>query len=248
MNKILKFFMSVGLVLFVGNTFAQQNAFYGGCIFVEEKASQKIKETANELSSWLKKGTRKEFSVVSTVPQAGIFLLKTDSSILPELFAGPVKNKGKEAFIIRSQGSNKLFIAGNSDTAIQYGIYKYLEILGYRWFFPNENWTIVPDLKKITINANLVEFPVFKIRNFFGTGGFGGKLPVDPEMKLSKKWEEWKKRNFLGGEIAISGHAGESFNAANKAVLLEHPEYLAEINGKRQPFRNKTMLFKSRAY
>lgn len=42
--------------------------------------------------------------------------------------------------------------------------------------------------------------------------------------------------NLLVGEIAISRHAGESFNVANKAVLLEHPEYLAEINGKIQPF------------
>lgn len=234
MKKV--FILFIMFFVLSGICFSQQDFFYGTNIFIEENSSQKIKGIAGELASWLQNGTGKKFSIVSTMPQTGIFLLKTSSSILPGALADAIKNKGKESFIIISQGTGKLFIAGNSDIAVQYGVYKYLEILGYRWFFPGENWTIIPELKKIVVDVNIAQSPAFKMRNFFGTGGFGGKLPVDPEMRLSKKWETWKGRNFLGGEIAIGGHAGESFNLANKAVLLEHPEYLAEINGKRQPF------------
>ncbi|HOK80834.1 MAG TPA: DUF4838 domain-containing protein [bacterium] len=213
-----------------------KDLFYGGNIFVEENASQKLKDIAQELGSWLAKGTGKNFNITMRIPESGIFLLDANSQNLPKQLKNALKDKGKEAFVLFSQDSDRLYISGNSNAAIQYGIYRYLEILGYRWFFPGENWTIIPSLKNITMNINKLESPAFKQRDFFGTGGFGGKLPIDQEMKLAKRWEEWKKRNFLGGEIRISGHAGEAFNTANKAILLQHPEYLAEIGGKRQPW------------
>lgn len=209
--------------------------FYSGTIFIEEKSSAKIKEIADELAHWLKKGTGKDFVIVSQQCQNGIFIIKKDSGIVPDKIKNALKDKNKEAFAIEPY-DNKLLITGNSDLAIQHGIYRYLEMLGYRWWFPGENWMIVPELKNIVVTSHVVEQPVFLQRDFFGTGGFGGRLPLDPEMKLQKKWDEWKKRNFLAGQIRISGHAGEAFNMAHKNELIEHPEYLAEINGKRQPW------------
>lgn len=67
---------------FVSSAFTQEDDFYGRNIFIEDNASQKIRDIADEFSSWLKKGTGKEFSVVSTVPKTGVFLLKPDSLIL----------------------------------------------------------------------------------------------------------------------------------------------------------------------
>ncbi|MCX7704860.1 MAG: DUF4838 domain-containing protein [bacterium] len=233
--KGLKVFGLFALCLVVVTSSLGDNNFYNSTIFVEQNCSQKIKDIASELILWLKKGTGKDFTITSQQVEGGIFILNKDSQLLPEIIKKALQGKRKEAFSIYSQG-NKLFITGNSDIAIQYGIYRYLDVLGYRWFFPGESWTIVPQLKKIDVNMNLIDQPIFVQRDFFGTGGFGGRLPIDPEMKLQKKWEEWKKRNYLGGEIRISGHAGESFNSANKSVLLEHPEYLAEIDGIRQPW------------
>ncbi len=215
--------------------FSQSNNFYDNMIFVEQDCSQKMKDIAGELVSWLKEGTGKDFTITSQQVKNGIFILNKDSKFLPETVKKALQGKRKESFVV-SGSNDKLLISGNSEIAIQFGVYRYLEMLGYRWFFPGENWTIIPQLKKINVNVNLVEEPAFIQRDFFGTGGFGGRLPIDPEMKLQKKWEVWKKKNYLGGEIRISGHAGESFNSANKSILLEHPEYLAEINGKRQPW------------
>ncbi|MCM8759356.1 MAG: DUF4838 domain-containing protein, partial [Candidatus Omnitrophica bacterium] len=215
--------------------FSQSDNFYNSKIFVELDCSQKIKDIAGELADWLKKGTGKDFSITSQQLDNGIFILNKDSKLLPETLSKALREKRKELYVI-SGSNDKLLISGNSETAIMYAVYRYLEILGYRWFFPGENWTIIPQLKKINVSVNLVEEPAFIQRDFFGTGGFGGRLPIDPEMKLQKRWEEWKKKNYLGGEIRISGHAGEAFNTAHKNILLQHPEYLAEINGKRQPW------------
>lgn len=233
MKKIIV--LCIGIFILSMNAFSQKNdSFYSLTIFVEE--DQKLKEIAEELSFWLKKGTGNEFNIVTQPVKTGIFIVNNQHKSVPENVKSDLKDRRKEAFAIYSQEPGILIITGNSIAGIQYGVYRYLEMLGYRWFFPGENWTIVPMLKNITLKTTVVEQPVFIQRDFFGTGGFGGKLPLDPEMKIQKKWGLWKKRNFLGGEISISGHAGESFNIANKAVLLEHPEYLAEINGKRQPW------------
>jgi len=235
--KTLKFFLIATTLFLATKSFCKNSDFmYGKNIVVEENASQKLLDTANELAGFLKKGTGEDFNILKGKTEKGIFILSSNSQLLDQQLRNELKNRGKEAFVIFSQDNSTLYISGNSDAGIQYGIYKYLELLGYRWLLPGDNWTIIPRLNNITLKVKMVESPAFKQRNFFGTGGFGGKLPLDPEMKLSKKWEDWKRRNFLGGEIAISGHAGESFNMANKSVLLEHPEYLAEIGGKRQPF------------
>src|SRR5262249_23252822 len=50
----------------------------------------------------------------------------------------------------------------------------------------------------------------------------------------------WKARNSLGGDISIGGHSFELFNFTHKPELTAHPEYLAEVGGKRQPFANGT--------
>jgi len=215
-------------------------SFYSNKIFIEESSSLKIREIADELAYWLNRATGVNFSVITQKSENGIFILQKDSQILPDSIKDALKGMRKEAFAIYSDGNQRLFISGNSPAGIQYGVYRYLETLGYRWFFPGENWTVVPELKRIDVRLNLVEQPAFLQRDFFGTGGFGGRLPLDPEMKLQKKWEDWKRKNFLGGEIRISGHAGEAFNTANKNILMEHPEYLAEIGGKRQPWSPQT--------
>ena len=123
-----------------------------------------------------------------------------------------------------------------TDLGIRHGIYTYLEKLGCHWLFPNEHWTILPKRDSIRLTLDETDAPVFRVRDFFGSGGFGGKLPVDPEMALQKRWELWKLRNRIGGDLRIGGHSGEGFNIAHRKILEEHPEYLAEVGGKRQPW------------
>ncbi|MGC8804546.1 MAG: hypothetical protein ACP5QD_01215, partial [Candidatus Ratteibacteria bacterium] len=52
-----------------------KDLFYGGNIFVEENASQKLKDMAQELGFWLAKGTGKNFNITKQIPENGIFLL-----------------------------------------------------------------------------------------------------------------------------------------------------------------------------
>jgi len=207
--------------------------FYGSEIVIPETAPRVIANAAEDLAAHLSRATGKSFSIGSAASR-GIFLFTSGSRNVPASIVSALKGKGKEAFLLRSEGKNRLWIVGNSASGVEHGVYTYLDRLGFRWFFPSEEWTVIPSLKSIAVEANFVSSPAFHQRDFFGTGGYGGRLPVDPEMTMQKRVETWKRRNLLGGEIRIFGHAGEAFNMAHKQELIAHPEYLAEIGGKRQ--------------
>ena len=71
-----------------------------------------------------------------------------------------------------------------------------------------------------------METPFLKIRDFFGTGGFGsGK--TDPDQSVQKAWQLWKWRNGFGAEFSLAGHVGETFNLANAKELEKNPDWTA---------------------
>ena len=68
--------------------------------------------------------------------------------------------------------------------------------------------------------------PFLRIRDFFGTGGFGsGK--TDPDRNVEKAWQLWKYRNGFGKEFQLAGHAGETFNIQNAKDLQKNPGWTA---------------------
>jgi hypothetical protein len=75
------------------------------------------------------------------------------------------------------------------------------------------------------------------LRNFFGTGAIAHVKSKDPEQVLQREWDDWKRRNRMGGEVDLAGHYGETFNIKHQAELEKNPEYLALINGKRAAWK-----------
>ncbi|NQU12046.1 DUF4838 domain-containing protein [bacterium] len=219
---------------------------YGGQVYIATNASKSVTANAEELAGWLGKITGEPFVVTTNAAPgelSGVFLARTDSPLVPAAWRQRLESRrSMEAYLLRSEGSSRLWIVGQTDLAIQHGIYDYLDRLGCRWFFPNDHWTIIPSLKSIAVKIHRVEAPAYRYRDFGGTGGFGGSLVLDPERKLQARWMKWEARNRLGGVMPLSGHTGEAFNTAHKQQLEAHPEYLAEIGGKRQPWNEITKL------
>jgi hypothetical protein len=209
---------------------------YGAKIAMPADAGNGLKASVADVAAVLQKMTGQEFATGTEYSGSGIFLLKSDA---PQVSAADKKwlaDKAQEPFIIRSSDDKTLTIVANGEAGLQHGLYFYLEQLGVRFYFPNDNWTIIPQKQDVTLKINRQTAPDFKVRNFFGTGGFGGKLPNDPQMTIQARWGQWKERNLLGGEFSLGGHSGEAFNLEKKAILLEHPEYLANVNGKYVPW------------
>jgi hypothetical protein len=211
---------------------------YNQTIAIPAAAGSGLKAAADDAAQALRKMTGKDFQIVQEYSHPGIQLLRSSDSQAPGDAVKQLETKGREPFVIRSTKSGLQIIA-NGDAGLTHGLYFYLDQLGARWFFPNENWTIVPQRADVRLTINRLVEPAFKLRTFFGTGGFGRagiNRFYDLEDRVPKQWADWMRRNRFGGEFSLSGHAGEDFNLRQKATLLAHPEYFAEVNGQRTAF------------
>lgn len=134
--------------------------------------------------------------------------------------------KTGESCLINSDGSSYVRFESPTTKGLIYGVYKYLRDLGFKFYLPDSLYTIIPSLKSIFKKTSTMETPFLRIRDFFGTGGFGsGK--TDPNQNVQKAWQLWKWRNGFGAEFDLAGHVGESFNLANAAVLEKNPDWTA---------------------
>lgn len=205
---------------------------YDRRIIAPADANATLSAALNDLQDALHQMTGQTFDVAAEVKDTGggIFIVRAASA--PSEVAAPLKDKGREPFVIRGD-ADRLWIVANRDEGLSHGIYFFLEQLGVRYLAPSPNWTIIPKRDDIALTIDQLVEPAFKGRSFFGTGGFGGDLPLDPKRSLQQRWMDWQRRNRFGGEYFLSGHSGEAFNIACKETLLAHPEYLAEIDGKR---------------
>lgn len=217
------------------------NMLYNNSIFIPVDASEELKSTAKDLAYWLKEGTGQNFKVQLGKSNSGIVLSKIPNANFNDRELIKLNEAPNQSFYSLGNSSS-LYLYGKSDAALANGVYSYLDQLGYKWYLPGENWTIVPKLNTIHWAINKAHIPDFINRDFFGTGGILLNKELDPDNAVKKDWNLWKKRNRFGQDIKTSGHAGATFNRAHKETLLKHPEYLAEIDGKRVPFSNSAKL------
>lgn len=139
---------------------------------------------------------------------------------------------------------NTLYLAGKTPRAALYATYTFLEdVLGVRWFWPGKSGEYVPKRRNIGINQlSISEAPDLNIRSLAITAAPVGDLETDTWMArnrmnvvsmspgLDTTGEYTRSRREKGFLIRVAGH-----NIVLPVPLLKaHPEYLAEISGKRQ--------------
>jgi hypothetical protein len=214
---------------------------YGSRIVLPDQTGAELRAAIEDAASLLGEMTDTHFAVAAEGSE-GIVLLRSSSPAAPEDARAKLKDRGNEAFVLRSDGTSRLLVVANGELGLRHGLYDYLERVGVRFYFPTKTWTIVPKRRTVTLTIDQLVAPAFRLRDFFGTGGFAGALPVDPKREVPALWERWKIRNRLGGDIRLGGHSGEAFNEQNKAILAAHPEYLAEVDGKNVPWSYEAKL------
>ena len=144
--------------------------------------------------------------------------------------------KTKESFRLQSNGSNLLIISSSSTEGLIFGMYKHFRALGFKFYLPDDLYTIIPSVNNPFGNKkDLIDQPFLQIRDFFGTGGFGSGR-TDPDRLVEKSWNTWKLRNGFGSAYPLAGHRGENFILENQDRLALHPEWLAS------PLKNNGQL------
>lgn len=214
---------------------------YNGVIYYDPEASSTVIAAATDMADLLKEATSNNFSLTTSPPSgAAIMLVEQSSSMVPDNWAATLnQHESYEAYLLRS-ASGKLWIVAKNELGLQAGIYSYLKLLGFKFYYPGDNWKIVPIVSSIEVTIDKVDAPVFVSRNFFGTGGLGPKMNLDTSLSQIALWELYQKRNRFGGVNYDLGHSGLAFNQKYENYLTnEHPEYLAFVDGTRQPWSDE---------
>ena len=184
------------------------------------------KEIASDLASQLEKATSMKFKTEEFRGNkgAGIYLL-LDS--LKEY-------KSNEHAYINSDNQSYITITARYANGISYGVYTMLNRLGFRYYLPGDNWTIVPPLKSFFYGKLQTSYnPAFKDRAFFSY--FPSVKGIDEEGRNKKLWLKWCQRNRMGSDyLFLNGHVGESYNSENVALLKKEPDRLAPVEGRRE--------------
>jgi hypothetical protein len=134
--------------------------------------------------------------------------------------------KTKESFHLQSNGFSLLTISSVTVDGLIFGIYKHLRSLGFKFYLPDDLYTITPAVQNpFGSKKDIIDQPFAQVRNFAGTGGFG-TANADTDKTVERSWNLWKLRNGFGSAYYLSGHRGEDFILSNKQTLKKHPEWL----------------------
>ncbi len=146
----------------------------------EDPSNTFLAEAASTLRDYLQQMSGLTFSVVTTLPPAPAIYFDVD----PVLLAA----NNDEAFQIVIDSAAGISITGKTAYAVRNGVFDLLETLGVRWFYGNEDWTIVPDILEPLADGTVTKQPDYIWRLFWAGGGAN----VDAN--------NWLKRNRLYGQ------------------------------------------------
>ncbi len=206
-------------------------------IVISEKASDGTKSVAAELAAYLGRMAEAKFEVQTGDGKKGIVLGTLVEFPQEELSpALEIRNTydGIEAFAIRTEKERVLLI-GATELGASHAAFRLLEILGCRWFFPAEEWEVVPSRPTLSVSAEETDRPrILARRIWYGYGAFADKGHPRGGSTL-KDYEAWARHNRMASSFRVSaGHAWQSIILANKKLFDEHPEYLALVKGERK--------------
>lgn len=136
-------------------------------------------------------------------------------------FHAALTKMGPEACQVFNYRGN-IIITGNSVLALRHGVFFYLEKLGFRYFMPGEDWSIIPHKPDLFQTIRLIGEPDYEYRRFANGHGYNKNKTVEDRFNF------WHAANRLGGafDVAIN-HSYQVIVANNREDFLKHPEFFA---------------------
>jgi len=195
-------------------------------IVLPENCSPDIRNAVDDLAGYLNKSTGAKALIVpeplSDVSATKIFFRYGS---IDKNLAG-TQELGDDGYKILISDNNEIYITGNTDDAIIFGIYGFLEtFLGIKWLFPGDTGEIVPRHKSLILKPqSLQSVPAFRSRML-------SPLAQDSKVSYIKTQWAWARRNGAGKIIHFHHNLHSVFPPS--VYTNTHPEFYPEINGKR---------------
>ena len=172
------------------------------CVPQEVSGNKATLLAASELRNYIEKMTGARIAVDNDLHSKGVKIL-----LLPKIDpAREISADGSEDSFTIEVDRGTLTIRGNSDTAVLYGVYQFLNDLGVRWFMPGEIGENVPSLNNIKIRDLKKTYkPSFRTREMDYNGN--NSTHLNPKAQERQHWEYdlWLLRNRCHFTRSIHG-------------------------------------------
>ncbi len=216
------YYTIVILFIFICSESAAQNRVE---IFADVKNNDSLQRLIVTFTQQLKKALPGDYPVNPTSSYKGkgiYFGVTTTSSSQPVKEPVKLLQSNIEAFSITAN-QQTVQILGKCNMGLTHGVFSFLDLLGFRFYFANSDWHIVPEKPDLFKNLSIVSAPSFYHRRIWYGYGTGSKI-ADADYYF------WVLANKLGGSInAFFGHSYEEIALRNKEVFLQHPEWFYPV-------------------
>lgn len=210
------------------------------CICINTKAqtvyypalsSQLMKATAEDMAGLLQKaipGSRFTIQSYTQVPSAGI-VINYDNSIT-----------SNQACRVQGDGTGLITFSASEDNGLHFGIYQYLNNLGFRFYQPGSIWEITPVLTSAFKKIDTVYTTAYKYKTWFISGGVRRWAMDNP---ATSNWYNqfgengynlalYQRRNGMLGAHSFRGHRADIMSSI-LGGLQNNSCYVANYNGSR---------------
>ena len=195
-------------------------------IYFPQHSSDLLKSTAVDLADLLTRaGNGINYNALEygpAIPQSGI-VLNYDSTMSP----------GQNCKIVGN--STWLKFSAAEDNGLCFGVYKYLNMLGFRFYLPGSIWEKIPSLNSPFQNINTTVSGSLKYNNWNISGGHN-RWAMDNDNTYSwdiyfgnngHEWAKYQRRNTMTGSNRFNGHRGDILTSAYLTTLQQNPCYVA---------------------
>lgn len=195
-------------------------------------SSQLLKSTAEDVAMLLKKaipGSQFTIQSYSNMPATGIIFIY-DPNITDN-----------QACKVESNGTSYIKFSASQDNGLCFGVYQYLQNLGFRFYQPGSIWELTPSLTTAFKKTDTVYTSPFKYNSWFISGGHN-IWAMDKDSRYGwdayfgengHNWALYQRRNGMTGAYRFAGHRADIMTGSYFSALQNNPCYVANYNNSR---------------
>jgi hypothetical protein len=196
------------------------------------QSSTVLKSTAGDIALLLQKaitGSQFTTGVYSALPESGLVFIY-DSTIT-----------GKQACKVESDGISFIKFSAAEDNGLCFGVYQYLQQLGFRFYLPGSIWEKIPAVSTPYKRIDSIYSFNFKYNGWNISGGYNLWI-MDKDNNSGwgsypglngYNWSVYQRRNGMTGQSGFTGHRSDIISGTNLATWQNNPCYIASHNNSR---------------
>lgn len=160
-------------------------------IYLPSESGEAVVLAAKELQDYLQKIGGGKLAIVSEKPEQGAYItFQKEKNISDDLFE-------RDSFTLQTSEQG-VIIRGQTDIALLYGAYQFLNNLGVYWFSPGEIGENVPQLSDVVVEVGSETYrPSFRTRMIDYSGLDHWHFDKEVEEQQHQDYDRWLLRNKL---------------------------------------------------